>query len=174
MDAIAIDLESNAKDPRCDNGFQVLGVSYATTDGEDGYLPIGHFGISIDTVRLGLSKLSSLLARGTILVFHNAKYDLISLERIGINLWARDWYDTMLMQHMVDENLPNKSLDYLGKLHFNEGKEKDDVFNGIVKNLGWAFLPVSIIEPYAIQDARLTLKLFEKLYPLCLKEGYLS
>ena len=46
------------------------------------------------------------------LVFHNAAYDLKVLERNGlIPRYRRNFYDTMLMVHWINENLKNYSLD---------------------------------------------------------------
>lgn len=106
-------------------------------------------------------------------VFHNAKFDLVCLERLGFDLWDKEWFDTMLMQHFIDENIPNKSLDYLGKHYFGEGKEVSPEFSQFIDSFGWEFLPVSMVEPYAIQDAKLTLKLFHHLLPLFKAQGFL-
>lgn len=169
---LAIDTETNAKDVRSDPDFRVLGVSFASDNGDADYLPLGHLGTSEETKRLGLSKLRRLVVSARILVFHNAKFDLEVLSRLGIDVWDRLWFDTMLMQHFIDENLPNKSLEYLGKLHLGEGKEKDEEFTRFVKVFGWEFLPESMVKPYAIQDALLTYKLFCKLLPLFEEQGF--
>lgn len=174
MAVFAFDVETNAKDPRCDPDFKVLGVSYASDQDLSGYLAIGHVGNTVQSMEMALQTLRRLVASASRFVFHNAKFDLVCFERLGIPLWDKDWYDTMLMQHMVDENLPNKGLDYLGKLHFNEGKEMDEEFTNFLKTFGWAFMPEWMIRPYAIQDAKLTLRLFQYLLPLCIAEGFIT
>lgn len=175
MATIAFDVETNAEDPRTpfDNGFRVLGVSFCSDQGMEGYVPLGHNGCSPESHSLGMQRLRSLLGRADRLVFHNAKFDLMCFDRLGFPLWDWDWYDTMLMQHMIDENLPNKGLDYLGKLHFDDGKEKDEAFVNFLEVFGWSFMPQWMIEPYAIQDARITLKLFHYLMALMEEHGYL-
>ena len=182
MRVLALDTETNGRDHRCDPDFRMLGLSYAYRDRKkcsktiSGYLPIGHQkgNVSRD---LFLSVMRGLLERSDAIVFHNAKFDIPVIKRSTDNeldLWDYNWYDTMLMQHMINENLLNKSLDYLGKLYFNEGKEKSDAFDHIVNNLGWGWLSVGLVRDYAIQDAILTLRLFEYLYPKFVKEGFNS
>lgn len=171
---LAIDTETNARDPRYDPSFRLLGVSYATSDSEGLYLPIGHIGDTRNVLpELVLQQLSSEVERSDFLVFHNAKFDLLTLYKgLGLDLYEANWFDTMLMQHMVNENLPSKALDFLGKYHFNEGKAKNEEFDKFIKTFGWSFLPVWMIEPYAVQDAILTWKLFQLLYPEMERQGF--
>lgn len=174
MVTLAIDVETNARDVRYDPLFRVLGVSFANSEGESEYVALGHRGLPTFQMDLAMSRLRSHMECATRIIFHNAKFDLRALQRIGFDLRIADWYDTMLMAHMLDENLPNKGLDYLGKLYFNEGKEKDEEFTRFVDCFGWEFLPEWMIKPYAIQDAKLTLKLFDFLYPKFVEYGYVS
>lgn len=171
---LAIDTETNGLDPRHDPNFRLLGVSYANTEGLSAYRPVGHIATDANiSHNLVLQELRSLLARANTICFHNAKFDLVALSRgLALELWSYNWYCTLLMQHMIDENLPSKQLDYLGKHHFNEGKAKDEKFDKFVKTFGWAFLPVWMVEEYAIQDAKLTLKLFQLLYPGFKRQGF--
>lgn len=171
---LAIDTETNGLDPRFDNSFRLLGLSYAFQGDNSAYLPVGHIGSDIALrTTLVLQELSGLVDRSTYIVFHNAKFDLLTIKRgLGLDLYDSNWFDTMLMQHMIDENLPNKSLEYLGKLYFNEGKEKDEKFTQFIKTFGWGFLPEWMVKPYAIQDAKLTLKLFLYLYPEFERQGF--
>lgn len=174
MAIIAFDVETNARDPRHDPDFRVLGVSYARDDGLSGYINLGH-GRKLDVPSpVGMRTLRSHVGSASTFVFHNAKFDLVCFERLDIPLWDKDWFCTMLMTHCLDENLPNKGLDYLGKLYFNEGKEKSEEFENFLKCFGWAFLPEWMIRDYAIQDAKLTLKIFFKHLPRFIKEGYAS
>lgn len=172
FEILGLDTETNAEDVRCSPDFRVLGVSYASDKGHLGYLSIGHLSTTKEQSQLALQKLRRLVDSARILVFHNAKFDLEVLLRLGIDLWDRVWFDTMLMQHFIDENLPNKSLDYLGKLHLNEGKEKDEEFVRFVKIFGWGFLTQKMVEEYAIQDAKLALNLFLFLMPEFKRQGF--
>jgi DNA polymerase I-like protein with 3'-5' exonuclease and polymerase domains len=173
MAVIALDVETNAKDVRYDPLFRVLGVSYAMSNSEDkGYIALGHSGIDGRVFSIRLRSLRRLLESAESYVFHNAKFDLQCFERLGINLYDSQWYDTMLMQHMLDENLPSKSLDYLGKHYFNVGKEVSEEFENFLKCFGWEFVPEWMIRDYAIQDAVLTLNLFNRLMPEFISQGF--
>lgn len=169
---MAIDTESNGLDVRCDPNFRMLGLSYSY-EGIQEYLPIAHIGGPNLNKGQVLSKVQDLVSDCDYLVFHNAKFDIPAIERgLGLSLWDSNWYDTMLMYHMVDENFFDKSLDALGKHHFGLGKEKSDAFKTFIKGPGWAFLPVWLTEDYAKQDAKLTRDLFRKVYPLFIQEGF--
>jgi DNA polymerase I-like protein with 3'-5' exonuclease and polymerase domains len=137
------------------------------------YIPVGHVGGENVSVLDALRILRCELELCDAVVFHNSKFDLLTIKRgLGLDLYQENWYDTMLMQHMIDENLPSKALDYLGKHHFGEGKEKDEAFEAFINGPGWGFVPIWMMEPYAIQDAKLTLRLFELLYPEFVKQGF--
>jgi DNA polymerase I-like protein with 3'-5' exonuclease and polymerase domains len=84
--------------------------------------------------KTSLAQLKELLEYHDKLIFHNAKFDLVSLQTIGINYTGR-FYDTMLMAHMVNENEPlqGKGLDSLTKYYLNDpGKRKSDEFTGFI------------------------------------------
>lgn len=174
ISAIAIDTETNGSDPRHDPDFKLLGVSY-TSDllAESDYIPVGHYGNGNTSIQDALRTLRYHLDTHNTVVFHHAKFDLLTLQRgLGLDLYSSNWYDTMLMQHFVDENLPNKSLDYLAKHHFNEAKVHDERMKTIINGPGWGYIPIWLMTPYAIQDTVLTLKLFHKLYPLFVEQGF--
>lgn len=103
--------------------------------------------------------------KGTI-IFHNAKFDLESLQTLGIFYTGR-FYCTMLMAHLINENIPfSKSLDACGKHYLKDpGKKQSDMFNGFKKIYGWEGMLPEIIWEYAAYDADLTLRLFEYLWP---------
>lgn len=173
MKILAIDTESNALDVRCDPHFKMLGLSYSF-EGVQEYLPIGHIGGPNLDKSYVLSLLQSFISSADIICFHNAKYDIPALIREfpEIDWWRLNWYCTMLMSHMIDENFFDKSLDALGLFHFGIGKEKSEAFKTFIKGPGWAFLPVWLTEDYAKQDAKLCRDLFRKLYPVFQSEGF--
>lgn len=172
LKGLALDCETNSKDPRHDPDFRLLGVSYANQRDAD-YLPVGHIGSGNRDKSEVVSFLQERIVYSNIIVCHNSKFDLLVLKRgLGLDLYNSNWYCTMLMQHFIDENLPNKSLDFLGKYHFNETKVHDERMKTIIDGPGWGFIPEWLIRDYAIQDAKLTLKLFYMLYPTFVSEGF--
>lgn len=173
MKILALDTESNALDARCDPLFKMLGLSYSYEDIQE-YLPIGHIGGPNLSKSLVLSLLQDLVSSADYIVFHNAKFDIPALCRTfpEIDWWNLNWYCTMLMYHMIDENFFDKSLDALGLHLFRRGKEKSEEFKKFIKGPGWAFLPVWLTEDYAIQDAVLCRDIFRKTYLQFQSEGF--
>ena len=100
-------------------------------------------------------------------VFHNAQYDIGWLSTVGIEVKGRV-HDTMVAMALIDENrfsytLNSISGEYLGERK-NETKlrEAADAFGVDPKNEMYR-LPAQFVGEYAEKDARLTLKLHEKL-----------
>jgi DNA polymerase I len=115
--------------------------------------------------KTSLAQLKELLEYHDKLIFHNAKFDLVSLQTIGINYTGR-FYDTMLMAHMVNENEPlqGKGLDSLTKYYLNDpGKRKSDEFTGFIKAFGWNMVPSYLMHEYGSYDSELTFRLFRYL-----------
>lgn len=172
-DYLVVDTETNGLDVRDGRGY-CQGISVAYKIGFDTivstYLPFRHRGSNLP--RTTLLRLKDLLESANILVFHNAKFDLVSLSTIGIN-YRNKFYDTMLMAQWVNENVFSKSLDYLVKHYCDlEGKKKSQRFLACLKAFGWADIPAEEMAEYAANDAYITLLLFEKLYPMFVNEEY--
>lgn len=111
-----------------------------------------------------LYKLKEVIENHPCLVFHHAKHDLRALQAIGINYTGK-FYCTMLMAHMINENLLSKELDFLSKLHGGEPKNKSETMQSIIKAFGWEYVPVDMMREYALNDAFITAELFYKLLP---------
>jgi len=109
-------------------------------------------------------QIKNVIENHSCLVFHNAKHDLRSLNNLDINYTGK-FYDTQLMAHMVNENLPSKELDWLSKFSGGEPKRSSELMNKIILAFGWDFVPVEIIRPYGQNDAFITEELFHKLLP---------
>lgn len=166
MKPLVLDIESNGKDLRWDPDFRGLGLAYAS-DTESGYLAYGHLADNTYTKDAALDELLRLTEEYDTFIFHNMKFDIPAILReFGVDLWVRSVYDTMLMVHWLHEGMPVKSLDACGKKFVGEGKVEDPRMKLYTEgSMGWGLIPRYIIEPYAIQDAKLTLKLFKKLWP---------
>ena len=165
---IAVDTESNGEEIRDGRGF-CQGLSIAVP--APGMGPLSeYFGfrhLRDNLPQHYLFKLKDLIENHPALIFHNAKYDLVSLATLGIHAEGK-FYDTMIMAHLLDENGPNtgKSLDSLGKFYLNdEGKKKSKAFKAAIGILGWAGTPPATMREYAAYDTDLTLRLFEHLKP---------
>lgn len=174
IDTIAVDTETNGYDIRDGRGYaygislagRLPGVGVVST-----YLPFRHpagpTGISCNLDSGDLYELKKAIENYKgVLVFHNAKFDLESLRTLGINYTGR-FYCTMIMAHLINENIPfSKSLDACGKHYLKDpGKKMSDMFNGFLNLYGWRDMLPEIIFEYAAYDADLTLRLFETLLP---------
>jgi DNA polymerase-1 len=101
------------------------------------------------------------------LVFHNAKFDLVSLHTLGINYTGK-FYCTMEIAHLLNEERPySKDLDSVASFYgVAESKKKSDIFLAALKHYGWKNIPPSVLKEYAAQDALLTFDIMTKMLPL--------
>jgi hypothetical protein len=139
------------------------------------YFPVAHTKGNIDdTTKLALFNLIATRER---IIFHNAKFDIVALQTTGFKakfgIGGIRYYCTMLMAHMLNENVP-KSLDWLAKQELKEaGKNKPPDWELMFAIYGWSpDFPANVMAKYATEDAVLALKLFEKLYPYFVESGF--
>lgn len=162
---IAVDTETTGYEIRDGRGH-AMGVSIAYNLAPNvvrsAYFPFRHKnGQNYD--KIILDKVRRLIEDHPSVVMHNSKFDLVSLATLGINRTGK-FYDTMLMAHMVDENVVSKALDYLGKYYLKDpGKEKMEALELFIKANGWSNVPAILMYSYACKDAELTLVLFHLL-----------
>lgn len=135
------------------------------------YFPVAHTKGNVDEETKNL--LFQIIASRKRVLFHNAKFDIVSMETTGYNLGYLRWYCTMLMAHMLNENIP-KGLDWLAKNALRlPGKNKPPEWELMFKIFGWsAEFPADIMALYACEDAVLCYKLDEHLYPHFVESGF--
>jgi DNA polymerase I-like protein with 3'-5' exonuclease and polymerase domains len=86
-DYIVLDTETTSKDP---HRAELVDVQLSITD---------------DTVIMFPGKLCHLLANiQVVIVGVNLKYDFIVLHRTGVDLQSKEFFDLMLVDHLIDEN----------------------------------------------------------------------
>jgi DNA polymerase I-like protein with 3'-5' exonuclease and polymerase domains len=171
-DCVAIDLET------CDTELikegpgwptkrgYVIGIA-VSANGFSGYYPIRHESGNMDEKRV-IEYIKSICEDGSIeKVFHNAQYDIGWLTTLGIEVKGR-LHDTMVAMALIDENRFSYTLnsivgDYLGERK-NELKLKEAAAAfGVDPKSEMYKMPAQFAGEYAEADARLTLKLHEKL-----------
>lgn len=171
-DTIAVDTETNGKDIRDGQGF-CIGISCAVLLDDvyySAYFPVAHEEGNVEEdIKQFLFRMLPIRR----VIFHNAKFDLISLQTAGFNLTITNWYCTMMMSHFLNENIP-KSLDWLARNALREaGKKKPPEWKFFFTMYGWSpKFPAWAMARYACEDAVLTLKLFFMLYPHFVKSGF--
>ena len=146
---------------------KVIGIA-VSSNGFTGYYPIDHEGGGNMDRKAVLKYVKSLCGDEKIdKVFHNAQYDIGWLSTLGIDVKG-NIHDTMVAMALIDENRFSYTLnsiagEYLGERK-NEVKlrEAADAFGVDPKNEMYK-LPAQFVGEYAEKDARLTLKLHEKL-----------
>lgn len=139
----------------------LLGISIAHPALHTMYFPTGHrekVNIDDEVSEFMAHVLKTVPYR----VFHHAGHDIMALHE----LFDLPFVCTMIMAHMVDENLMSKGLDYLVKYYCGEeGKEMDPVMKSIINTMGWEWVPFELMNYYGETDALITMKLFQTILP---------
>lgn len=150
---IAVDTEGYYPD--------LLGISIANPLKESMYFPLGHredVNIDDEIRALIVETLSVIPYR----IFHNAAHDITALPY----LFDLPFICTMIMGHMVDENVASKALDYMHKYYCGgTGKTMHPLMSMIIKTMGWYHVPFELMNEYADNDALITMELFLELLP---------
>ena len=156
----------------------LVGVSFAIEAGEAAYVPCGH---DYDGAPKQLSREYLLAALRPLLedpkhrkIGQNLKYDMSVLARSGIKLEGVA-FDTMLESYVLDSTATRHDMDslalkYLGHrtIHF------EDVAGKGAKQLTFNQIPLDKAGPYAAEDADVTLRLHQTLWPRLQDEARLA
>jgi DNA polymerase I len=160
---IAVDTETTGIDGIKTGKHYAVGISVAYRLGPLGvfsaYFPLRHNSGDNLPMQETLDLLKPILRRKP-LVFHNRKFDLFSLASLGITEFDAMHFDTFLMAHLVNEEYPSRTLDWLGKKILKKGKDRAQL-GAWTKMYGWGDVPPNIMEDYAKMDAEITLELCE-------------
>lgn len=152
----------------------LMGVSTAW----DGLLTTGFYlGWNHDDRNLTESQRTRLAAilsdESKTLVFHNAAYDLKVLERNGlVKRGRRNFYDTMLMVHWINENLTNYSLDRQSQAYGGKPKNRSSAMQYQIDTYGWDGVTFDMNDKYSANDAWITHELFRKILPEFQAQGF--
>lgn len=104
-------------------------------------------------------------------VFHNAKFDLRMLGKIGLDFSDNVIHDTHCLAHLLDEH-QDKKLKSLARTHLGVTTDEEEVLKVVRRELkvkkedGYSPIPRDVVEPYAIKDAEFTHDLFFKFFPI--------
>ena len=148
---------------------QIVGVSFAVEAGRAAYVPLAHDYLGApqqldrDAVLAQLKPLLEDPAQKK--VGQNLKYDASVLANHGIELKGIE-FDTMLESYVLDStatrhNMDSLALKYLGlnTIHF------EDIAGKGAKQLTFNQVKVEDAGPYAAEDADITLRLHQALWP---------
>ncbi len=147
----------------------LVGVSFAVAPFAAAYVPFGHdyVGAPAQLERgLVLDRLKPLLENpDKAKLGQNLKYDMSVLARAGINLRGIQ-FDTMLESYVLDATGSRHDMDSLASKYLGE---KTILFKDIAgkgaKQLTFNQIPLEEAAPYAAEDADVTLRLHQCLWP---------
>jgi DNA polymerase-1 len=165
-DSFAFDTETDSLNYMQAN---IVGVSFAVETGHAAYVPLAHDypgapdQLDRDTVLAQLKPLLEDPDRGKI--GHHLKYDAHVLANHGIDLQGIA-NDTMLESYVLNSTATRHDMDsvalkYLGR----ETTHYEDVAGKGAKQLSFNQVPLEEAAPYAAEDADITLRLHQTLYP---------
>jgi len=163
---IAFDTETTSLDYM---QAEIVGVSFAVKSGQAAYIPLLHKDVEAPAqlVRNAvLARLKPLLEDPQkAKVGQNLKYDRNVLLNHDISLQGIA-YDTMLESYVLDSTATRHNMDALALKYLSYQTTKyEDIAGKGVKQLRFDEVPVAQAAPYAAEDADITLRLHETLWP---------
>ncbi len=153
---------------------QIVGVSFAVEVGKAAYVPLKHQdpegGDQLDRDFV-LDKLRPLLEDPKqAKVGQNLKYDMSVLANHGIELRGIE-FDTMLESYVLDSTATRHDMDSLAlKYLTHKTIHYEDVAGKGAKQVCFDQVPIAVAGPYAAEDADVTLRLHQTLWPELEKE----
>jgi DNA polymerase-1 len=147
----------------------IVGVSFAVEPGEAAYVPIAHdYPGAPDQLERDhvLAKLRPLLedpARAKL--GQNLKYDMSVCARAGIRIQGIA-HDTMLESYVLDSTATRHDMDSLAKKYLDHDTiHFEDIAGKGAKQLTFNQIALEQAGPYAAEDADITLRLHQELWP---------
>lgn len=146
-----------------------------TVPGYSRYFPVRHPDSDNFPVENVLQWVRDHEQAGCEFVFHNSAYDVGWLKAEGVTLKTSP-HDTMISEVLIDEHAPSYSLDNTCRRYGLPGKDEKGLRDAAAalgldpKSEMWR-MPARFVGPYAEQDGRSTLGLFELHRPILQAEG---
>jgi len=157
---------------------ELVGVSFAVAPHEAAYVPLAHRypgapdQLDRDWVLARLRPLLEDPARPK--VGQNLKYDMSVLARHGVEL-AGIAFDTMLESYVLDATATRHDMDSLAEKYLHEKTIRfEDIAGKGAKQLGFDEVPIEQAAEYAAEDADVTLRLHQALWPQVAQEPRLA
>ena len=162
---IALDTETTGLDYM---DADLVGISLSFKAGEAFYIPLQHQDDSIKQLDLDvvLKELKPLLEDSTNkIIGQNIKFDRNVLAKYGVNISSIK-NDTMMMSYVLDASATRHNLDALSSYYLNyKTSTFEEVAGKGVKQVTFDQVPIEAATNYAAEDADITLRLYEELYP---------
>ncbi len=148
---------------------EIVGVSFAIEPGKAAYVPCAH---DYPDCPEQLARERVLEALRPLLesadhpkVGQHMKYDMNVLRRHGIDMQGVA-YDTMLESYVLDSTATRHDMDSLALKYLGyKTVSYEEVAGKGAKQIGFEQVPIEQAGPYAAEDADITLRLHQVLYP---------
>ncbi len=162
----AFDLETTSLDYM---QAEIVGCSFAVTPGEAAYVPLAHdyegapAQLSRDDVLVQLKPLLEDAQQAKL--GQNLKYDMSVLARYDIAMRGIA-FDTMLESYVLDSTASRHDMDTLALKHLSHKTiTYEDIAGKGAKQLTFNEIEIDTATTYAAEDADITLRLHETLWP---------
>jgi len=148
---------------------RIVGVSFAVNPAEAAYVPLAHDYVGAPP-QLAREEVLDLLrplleSKDHIKIGHNLKYDRNVLANHGIVLDGMG-FDTMLESYVLDSTATRHDMDSVASKYLGYTTIKyEDVAGKGAKQLSFNEVPLETAAPYAAEDADITLRLHETMWP---------
>ncbi len=179
---VAFDTETTSLDPM---QAELVGFSMATVPGRAAYVPLIHKSGAGDLlgggvmegqipVREALDIIRPLMEdRSVLKILQNVKYDLVMLQRHGLDIAPYD--DTMLMSYVLDAGNGAHNMDTLSeKLLAHKTITFKEVTGTGRQAVTFDYVPLDRATAYAGEDADVTLRFWQVLKPQLVAKGLVS
>jgi DNA polymerase-1 len=170
-DLFAFDTETTGLDP---HRATLVGLSFAVAPGQACYLPLAHDGpgappqLDTATVLADLAPLFADPAKAR--VAQNGKYDMQVLARAGLDAPGHA-FDTMLESYVLNPTGSRHDMDTLAARHLGVTTIKfEQVAGKGSKQIGFNQVDLDVALAYAAEDADITLRLHQALWPQLVAE----
>ncbi|HTM63875.1 MAG TPA: DNA polymerase I [Gammaproteobacteria bacterium] len=171
FDLLAIDTETTSLDYM---SAELVGVSFCAKSGEAYYVPFGH---DYEGAPKQLSKNHVLSAVKPIFenpeiekIGQNIKYDIEVLANAGVHVKGVK-YDTMLESYVLDSTSNTRDMDSMALKYLGwQTISFEDVAGKGAKQVTFNLVNTEIAGKYAAEDADVTFRLHEELWPRIQKE----
>ncbi|MFO1258129.1 MAG: DNA polymerase I [Gammaproteobacteria bacterium] len=172
---MAFDTETSSLDPFEAN---LVGIALGVEAGQSAYIPLGHRYVGVaqqlDSQKV-LQKLEPLLNDLSIdLIGQNLKFDFAILREQGIQI-ERPVYDTMLESYVLNSTATRHDMDSLAQFYLDyKPIAYEEVVGKGAKQINFSDVEIEKALNYSAEDADVTLRLHEHLWPLLNNEPKLK
>ncbi len=167
----AIDTETTSIDYM---SAKLVGVSFAVGVGDAAYLPLAHDYVGVPAqvdFDKAIKALKPVMENESIAkVGQNLKYDLSVLASYGLTLKG-ELYDTMMESYVLNSVATRHNMDALARHYLDIATTSfEDVAGKGASQLTFNQVPLDVARDYAAEDADVTYRLHQALWPLIERE----